>query len=394
MSEKTFNVIGLSDRRNQFFTPEILDIISNGKIFSGGRRHHDIVAEVLPRDAVWIDVTVPLEKVFHRYLDHNDIVVFASGDPLFYGFANTLRREFPNSKIVVYPTFNSLQLLAHRLLLPYADMINVSVTGRPWKGLDIALLENRHLIGVLTDRKKGPSEIAARLLDYGYDNYKISVGECLGNDDEVVREMTLREAKEETFLNPNCVILQMLYPRKRYFGIPEKLFAHLAGRDNMITKMAIRLLTLSMLDLYGRNVMWDVGFCTGSVSIEAKLQFPSLDIIAFERLAESRKLLEENCRKFGAPGIHGIIADFMDCDLTSYPSPDAVFIGGHGGQLDEMVSRIYKVLNNDGVIVFNSVSEKSCEAFRMAVAQCGRIIESESTLVVDRHNPITILKAK
>ena len=59
-------------------------------------------------------------------------------------------------------------------------MVNASVTGRPWKALDVALLENRPFIGVLTDRKKASFEIASRLLDYGYDNYEMSVGECLG----------------------------------------------------------------------------------------------------------------------------------------------------------------------------------------------------------------------
>lgn len=394
MSEKIFHVIGLSDKRNQFFAPEIVDIISKGKVFSGGRRHNEIVADVLPEDSVWIDITVPLENVYKQYLNHNDIVVFASGDPFFYGYANTLIREFPSAKIKVYPTFNSLQLLAHRLLLPYADMVNVSVTGRPWKALDVALLENRPFIGVLTDRKKGPSEIASRLLDYGYDNYEMSVGECLGNDVERITTLRLHKAVDQSFADPNCVILQMISARREYFGIPENMFAHLAGRSNMITKMPVRLLSLSMLDLYGRKVMWDVGFCTGSVSIGAKRQFPSLDIIAFERREESRNLLEENSRRFGVPGITGVIADFMDCDLSAYPSPDAVFIGGHGGRLEDMVRKIYKSLNNDGVIVFNSVSDDSCQVFRKAVAECGGRIVTEHKLSLDNHNPITILKAK
>jgi precorrin-6Y C5,15-methyltransferase (decarboxylating) len=273
-------------------------------------------------------------------------------------------------------------------------MVNVSVTGRPWKALDVALLENRCLIGVLTDRKKGPTEIAARLLEYGYNNYIMTVGECLGNENEQIQTLSLQEATTRSFENPNCVILQMTSTRNRYFGVPEALFAHLSGRSNMITKMPIRLLSLSMLDLYNRSVMWDIGFCTGSVSIEAKLQFPSLDIIAFERREESGELLDENCRRFGVPGITGVIGDFMDCDLSQYPSPDAVFIGGHGGRLDEMVSSIYKVLNKGGVIVFNSVSAESCQTFRNAVGSCGGVIDSEHTITLDKHNPITILKAK
>lgn len=71
--------------------------------------------------------------------------------------------------------------------------------------------------------------------------------------------------------------------------------------------MPVRLLTLSMLDLHNRHSFWDIGFCTGSVSVEAKLQFPHLHITAFEVREEGRELLEKNSRKFGTPGITGVI---------------------------------------------------------------------------------------
>ncbi len=394
MSERKFTIIGISDSEEQFFAPEVISAIKNGKVFSGGRRHHELVSGVLPSDAVWIDITVPLENVFERYASHPDIVVFASGDPLFYGYAVTLQRVFPDAAMKVFPTFNSLQLLAHRMLLPYSDMVFVSVTGRPWKNLDAALIRNQHLIGVLTDRKKGPAEIAARMLEYGYNNYMMSVGECLGNASESVKTISLQEAADTDFRTPNCVILKMTAPKERFFGIPEKLFSHLEGRSNMITKMPVRLLSLSMLDLFGKATMWDVGFCTGSVSIEAKLQFPDLVIIAFERREESRSLLEENCRRFGAPGIEGLIADFMECDLSQYPAPDAVFIGGHGGRLKEMVERIFCHLRPGGTVVFNSVSDESCRLFEESVKECGRSIVESHRMQLDTHNPIMIMKAK
>ncbi len=393
MCNKKFTVIGISDCHEQFFPPRISGIIKNCGVFSGGKRHHEIVAHLLPPDAVWIDVTVPLESVFERYAAYSRIVVFASGDPLFFGYAVTLGREFPDAEIEVFPSFNSLQLLAHRMLLPYSGMVNVSVTGRPWKGLDVALIKGCGQIGVLTDRRKSPKEIAGRMLDFGYSNYTMTVGECLGNADERVVTMTLDEALRADFRFPNCVILQMTRPREHFFGIPENLFNHLEGRANMITKMPVRLLSLSLLGLYDKSVMWDVGFCTGSVSIEAKLQFPALDIVAFERREESRKLLEENCRKFGVPGIDGVIADFMECDLSFYPAPDAVFIGGHGGRLEEMVERIFGSLKAGGVVVFNSVSAESCDSFKYAVGACGHKVVETHLLQIDSHNPIMVMKA-
>lgn len=393
MSDRKFAVIGLTDSREQWFPPDVTSIIKAGKVFSGGKRHYEIVQHLLPANAVWIDITVPLENVFSEYLPYDDIIVFASGDPLFYGYAVTLQREFPDAGIEVLPAFNSLQMLSHRLSLPYADMVSVSVTGRPWKNLDVALMRDQRLIGILTDRKKGPAEIARRMLDYGYDNYKMSIGECLGNSMETIRTLSLSEAAHTEFRNPNCVILLMTGRRERFFGIPEELFCHLEGRANMITKMPIRLVSLAMLDLFGKSVMWDVGFCTGSVSIEARLQFPELDVVAFERREESRRLIEENCRRFGVPGIESVIADFMESDLDSYPAPDAVFIGGHGGRLEEMVERIFQHLKPGGCVVFNSVSEDSCRAFSEAVQKCGRHISATHRLHLDSYNPIMIMKA-
>ena len=96
---KKFVVIGLSDAPEPWLEPKALEAIKHGKVFSGGKRHHEIVKDLLPSDAVWIDITVPLSEVFHQYQPHEHVIVFASGDPLFFGFANTLRRNLPDAEI-------------------------------------------------------------------------------------------------------------------------------------------------------------------------------------------------------------------------------------------------------------------------------------------------------
>lgn len=391
-------VIGLSDSREQWFPPRIMDIIANGKVFSGGKRHYEIVHELLPDASLWIDITVPLSDVFEQYKQHDSIVIFASGDPLFYGFANTIQRECPEVEMEVFPSFNSLQMLAHRMNLPYHDMHVVSQTGRPWLAFDEALISGESLVGVLTDRKKTPQIIAQRMLEYGYDNYTISVGECLGNenDEVVLQDKSVHEIahKEREFAVPNCMILHKTHQRPRPLGIPESDFNLLNGRAKMITKMPIRLLSLSMLDLRNRKTFWDVGFCTGSVSIEAKLQFPHLDITAFEIREEGRDLMLGNSRKFGTPGITTVIGDFLETDISAYPKPDAVFIGGHGGKLREMLKKLRSVLNPDAIIVFNSVSEESKNLFMEGIEDIGMKIVQQTRIAIDEFNPINIFKAQ
>ena len=161
----------------------------------------------------------------------------------------------------------------------------------------------------------------------------------------------------------------------------------------MITKMPIRLLSLSMLDLHHRRSLWDVGSCTGSVSIEAKLQFPHLHVTAFEIREEGRMLLDRNSRKFGTPGISCIIGDFLEADLDQQPSPDAVFIGGHGGRLREMVQRLREVMLPGATMVFNSVTDESRRLFLESIEEAGMRLTNQTRISIDSHNPIVILKA-
>ena len=265
-----FIIIGMDDNRSPFFPPEALAQIRKGKVFSGGIRHKEIVGPLLPAGAEWISITVPLDRVFSHYEEiftrfeetatDDSIIVFASGDPLFFGFANTIKRKLPEADILLYPAFNSLQTLAHRLVMPYDDMRTVSLTGRPWQEFDRALIERAPKIGILTDREHTPVTIAARMLEYGYSHYTLYIGEHLGNPEkERIRRMTPQEAVAGDFEHPNCLLL-VSHPGQcrtnslhgnvqapdlpvRPFGIPDEEFAHLDGRARMITKAPIRLLT-------------------------------------------------------------------------------------------------------------------------------------------------------
>ena len=475
-----FIVIGITDNPQPWFPPEVMEIIRQGKAFSGGRRHHEIVMPLLPPDAEWIDITVPLEKVFEQYRSlpqtppqgrgfrpHEDLslpfgkeegrgenslplgkgegmglIVFASGDPIFFGFANTLRREFPEAEIKVYPTFNSLQMLAHRLVLPYHDMRIVSLTGRPWPEFDRALIERTPKIGILTDKEHTPAAIAQRMIEYGYTYYNMYVGEHLGNPDlERVTALSLEEAAQRTFAMPNCVIIRSKeqgargkeqgargkgqeecfrqndkrtanvsscslplapcsLPLTRPFGLTDSSFALLDGREKMITKMPIRLLTLQALDLPHRHVLWDIGFCTGSVSIEARLQFPHLHIEAFEVRPECEAIIHENMRRHGAPGIGVHIGDFCSVccdDIATEKTPDAVFIGGHGGRLKEIMAKVLQYLTPDGVIVMNSVvapkvTRDSHRLWDEACRELGLRQDPPTRIQLDDNHPITILR--
>lgn len=394
---RTFVVIGLTDSRDVFFSPEVLDIIASSKVFSGGIRHKEIVKNFLPKRAKWINITAPLADVYEQYLGYDEIVVFASGDPLFYGFGGTLRREFPDAFIKVYPALNSLQLLANRIVMPYQNMKNVSLTGRPWHEFDAALIRGDELIGVLTDRNCTPVKIAKRMCEYGFDEYEMTVGECLGNEEkERIRTIAVKVVAsmcDEFFEFPNCLIIKRLKKRRRMFGIPDCEFELLDGREKMITKSSIRLAAISALELTDARTFWDIGFCTGSVSIEAKQLFPELNVVAFEQRCECLDIIRKNMARFGVPGIDVRIGDFLQADLEGLAAPDAVFVGGHGGKLIDIIGRVAPLLPDGGRVVLNAVSENSIALFREAASLYDLQICAKQKVAVDEYNPIMIITA-
>lgn len=384
-------IIGLSDSHRLCLTPEVMKIISAGRVFSGGMRHHEIIASMLPTRYVWINITIPITDVLEKYKHHDELVIFASGDPLFYGFANTVKRSFPEVQMKVFPTFNSLQLLAHKLNLAYNDMYTASLTGRPWDRLDEALIRGERLIGCLTDKNKTPHEIWQRMHTYGYDNYEMYVGENLGNEE---KESIGQYDPAKGYSTPNCIILEQRKLIRQNIGIPDEAFHLLDGRSRMITKMPVRMASLSALQLAEKKSFWDIGFCTGSVSIEAKLAYPHLKVTAFEIRDEGKELMLANSRKFHAPGIDARIGDFCNMDISDLPLPDAVFIGGYGGKMKEVLIKVKNVLSHSGCIVFNSVSETSKDSFFSITRELGMTTEILHTITVDGNNPITIMRAR
>ena len=83
----------------------------------------------------------------------------------------------------------------------------------------------------------------------------------------------------------------------------------------------------------------------------------------------------------------------METYIDAWPQPDAVFIGGHGGRLKDMVRKAAAHMHGNGTVVFNSVSEESRKAFEEACAECGLQLCKTVRMAVDDNNPIYIMKA-
>ena len=387
-----FYIVGIGNHSTPIINDEVKSLMNNITVFSGGKRHYQLVKSFLPKNHTWIEISVRMDTVLLKYGEiKKPIVIFASGDPFFYGFVNTLKRYLPKAKIEAIPYFNSIQRLCQKTGTNYSLLSSVSVHGRDWSALDKALISEEPLIGVLTDNKKTPAIIAERLLQYGFDNYKITVGEELDGDDESINTYELIECKFRKHHNLNCVLLERRFTKNSSFGIPDNEFVSLPNRANMITKMPIRLSTLSALNLKKANSFWDIGACTGSVAIEAKKHFPHLTITAFEKREECGGIIQQNKERFSTPGIKVVIDDFFNLNLSEYPIPEVVFIGGHGNRLKELIHKIHE-LSPSIRIVTNAVKETTSSTFTNELKQLDYSLESMN-IQVNEHNKITIHSA-
>ena len=212
MSER-LTLIGVTDSRQLQLSKEAREAVAVHRVFCGGERHHRLVKDHLPPGSRWITIAPPMDGVISEIRRENGpVLVFASGDPFFYGIGATLQRAFPEAFFSSMPAFHSLQLLAQRCLLPYQEMHHTSLTGRSWAELDSALIGGERMIGVLTDRNKTPSAIAARMLEYGYGGYSMRVGEALGAQKSAYETAAWKMRKLNSFMISTVCCCNWMFP--------------------------------------------------------------------------------------------------------------------------------------------------------------------------------------
>lgn len=123
--------------------------------------------------------------------------------------------------------------------------------------------------------------------------------------------------------------------------------------DVPMTKEEVRVLTIDWLNLENARTLVDVGAGTGSICIEASLRYPNLNTIAIEKNPEAISLIKQNCEKFAVTNLQIIEGNAPEV-LPMQPI-DAVFVGGSGGALDEIINWAFTNLNPQGRLVLNFI---------------------------------------
>ena len=127
-------------------------------------------------------------------------------------------------------------------------------------------------------------------------------------------------------------------------GLPDAAFVR--GKVPM-TKQEIRILTLVKAQIGPRDIVYDIGAGTGSLSIEAARLAPEGHVYAVERKEEAIRLIEANGERFGLENLSVIEAE-APAGLENLPLADAVLIGGSGGHLASILDCVAEKLREGG----------------------------------------------
>ncbi|MEB3235241.1 MAG: precorrin-6y C5,15-methyltransferase (decarboxylating) subunit CbiE [Cyanobacteriota bacterium] len=301
-----------------------------------------------------------LQRLEAARRDDLQIVVLASGDPLWFGIGRLLLERLGPEALHIHPAPSSLQLAFARIGRPWQDAQWVSLHGREPEPLAARLQQRPPALAVLTDPQRGGAAAVRQLLAAsGLEAaYALWLCERLGHPNERVQRLAPSEPLPVD-LDPLHLVLLIAEASPALpaspsalplFGLDDGLWLQHSDRPGLMTKREVRIQLLADLRLPPEGVLWDIGAGVGSVGIEALRLRPSLQLWALEQRGGGAALIHANAERFGVAAA-GVQEGRAPEALAALPDPDRVLIGGGGPQRAAITAAVLQRLRPGGVVV-------------------------------------------
>lgn len=391
-------MIGIGDNGAAGLLPQYIEWIHECDVLVGGERHLQFFPSFKKEKRVIKGGLSALVADLQE--ETRNVVILVSGDPLFYGLGSVLAKKI---SLEIYPYTSSVQLAFSNMQESWQDAYIVSLHGRSIKGF-AQKIDGRKKVAVLTDDTNSPQAIAAYLKRYNMTEYDAFVAENLQGEDERCRFLSLDDMEQAPFSPLNVVILkQRTVIERSSIGIPDDAFLQRKPDKGLITKKEIRTLCLQELELKETSIVWDIGTCTGSVAIEAAKIAREGAVYAIEKNEGDLENCLENQLKHRAD-FTAVLGKAPD-RLEEFPDPNAIFIGGNGGNMEHLLETCITRLQPNGRLVMNIATiENLAEAMQhlkalgceVSILQA-QLSRSKPILHLTRFeplNPIYIVTAK
>lgn len=347
-----------------------LQLVNQAEVLVGGERLLELFPDILAEKIAIKKGVAEIVRAVKDKANGKKVTVLASGDPNFFGVARYLISNLGKEHIEIIPNVSSMQLAFSRIKESWEDAVLISAHARPIDDI-VDTVRRSSKIFLFTDHRNSPDAIGKLLLEEGIRGFKTFVCQDLGSAEERIFEGSLEELSKTRFSPLNVLILlkevasgenegKVDKRQLQRLGIPDEEFHQVkplrqdSGQieRGLITKMEIRAVSLAKLEIREDNTVWDIGAGSGAVSIEASFLAKKGHVFAVEKEEQRLEIINKNIEKFSAVNIT-VINKCAPEGLESLPDPDAVFIGGSGGKLTEIVNMCYQRLKSGGRIVLN-----------------------------------------
>lgn len=199
-------VAGIGPGGKDFISPAASEKISAAKFLLGGRRALvDFARDGQETFPITRDIDAAIDFIRDK-LELGNVVVMVSGDPGYYSMLDTLRKNFPPTRIEVVPSISAIQLAFAKISLPWHSATLLSFHGREPSSEALKFSAGK-VLGLLTDAQHNSATISRRLMDCGWSSSSlVTVCDRLSYPDEKIFTTTLAEAAQSEAVS-HCVLI-------------------------------------------------------------------------------------------------------------------------------------------------------------------------------------------
>jgi precorrin-6B C5,15-methyltransferase / cobalt-precorrin-6B C5,C15-methyltransferase len=285
----------------------------------GGERHLKL-AQVDGRGKPW---PVPFDAACLLARRGRPTAVLVSGDPFWHGAGGSLATHLACSEWTAHPAPSTFSLAAARLGWRLEEAACLGLHAAPFERLVPLLARGARIICLVRDARAA-SDLAQWLTVRGFGASKFWTLAALGGPREHVAETTAEgyAASSTDALLAVAIEADGATGLPRASGLADDLFRH----DGQITKRPMRALVLSALAPRPRELLWDIGSGSGSISVEWALCGGRA--IAIEVREDRVANINANAASFGLAHKIAVVTGHAPAALKNLEKPDAVFVGG------------------------------------------------------------------
>ncbi|MFI5668807.1 precorrin-6y C5,15-methyltransferase (decarboxylating) subunit CbiE [Streptomyces sp. NPDC051704] len=306
-------------------------------------------------------------------------VVFADGDPGFFGAVRTLRAPEHGLEVEVVPAVSAVAAAFARAGMPWDDAQVVVAHPRTLRRA-VNVCRAHGKVAVLTSPGAGPAELALLL---GGVHRTFVICEELGTAKEQVTVLTSDRVPDHSWRDPNVVIViggQAAAPAAHSATAADPAWllgqnsAHTGGRgwarpgpDGGEGESALlRAAQLARLGPRTGDLVWDIGTGSGALAVEAAAFGAA--VIAVDADPRACERATAAARKRGVQ--LQVVAGRAPHVLEDLPEPDVVRVGGGGAEVARAVAD-----RRPERIVSHASTRDEAEAIGRALAEGGYTVE-------------------